>query len=217
MAGSFPVAPGRIFVSYRRVEAAYPASWLYEHLVARFGRDQVFKDVDSIDLGDDFAEAITTAVGTCAALLALIGPQWLTVADEAGNRRLDDPDDFVRLEIEAALERRVRAIPILLDNATLPTAEQLPPSLGKLVGRQALQLSADRFEFDTGRLLRVLDKTVAEARATREAKERREYEANLPGVLVEAKWEREARRTDATEPPGVRQRKPPVEPADDDN
>jgi YVTN family beta-propeller protein len=155
-------ATGRVFISYRRQETAYPAGWLYDRLVDHLGRDQVFKDIDSIQLGDDFVEVITRAVGSCDVLLALIGDQWLTVTDEDGRRRLDNPDDFVRLEIEAALARKVRVIPILVEGARMPKAEQLPPSLGALVRRQALELSPSRFDSDTSRLLRVLDRTLAE-------------------------------------------------------
>ena len=107
----------RIFISYRREETAYAAGWLYDRLHEHFGGSQVFKDVDSIPLGDDFVEAITRAVGSCDVLLALIGDRWLTVADERDHRRLDDSDDFVRLEIEAALARDVRVIPVLVDGA----------------------------------------------------------------------------------------------------
>ena len=103
--------PGRIFMSYRREETAYPAGWLFDRLVSHFGRDQVFKDVDSIELGDDFAEVITTAVESCEVLLALIGNRWLTATGRDGRRRLDDPNDFVRVEIEVALTRDVRVIP----------------------------------------------------------------------------------------------------------
>ena len=145
--------PGRIFMSYRREETAYSAGWLFDRLVGHFGRDQVFKDVDSIDLGDDFAEVITTAVGACEVLLALIGDRWLTMTDQDGQRRLDDPHDFVRLEIEAALTRDVRVIPILVAGAQMPRAEELPASLAKLVRRQALELSPSRFDSDTQRLL----------------------------------------------------------------
>jgi len=111
---------GRIFISYRREETAYPAGWLFDRLAERFGPKQVFKDVDSIELGDDFVQMITRAVGSCDVLLALIGDQWLTITDVHGRRRLDDPDDFVRLEIEAALTRNVRIIPILVDGANMP-------------------------------------------------------------------------------------------------
>jgi TIR domain len=160
-----PSAPGRIFISYRREETAYPAGWLYDRLADHYGGGQVFKDVDSIQLGDDFVEVITRAVGSCDVLLALIGDQWLTITDEHGRRRLDDPDDFVRLEIEAALSRNVRVIPILVDGARMPRTGELPGSLAALVRRQALELSPARFDFDTGRLLRVLDGSLAEVRA----------------------------------------------------
>jgi TIR domain len=166
LAGSVPpAASGRIFISYRRNDTAYAAGWLYERLAGRFGGGQVFKDVDSIQLGDDFGEVIVRAVGSCDVLLALIGEEWLTATDEHGRRRLDNAGDFVRLEIEAALSRRVRVIPVLVDGARMPRADELPDSLAALVRRQALELSPARFDFDTGRLLRVLDRTLAEAQA----------------------------------------------------
>jgi len=145
---------GRVFISYRREETAFPAGWLFDRLAERYGRDQVFKDVDSIQLGDDFVEKITDAVASCRVLLALIGDRWITITDEEGRRRLDDPDDFVRLEIEAALKRNVRVIPILVQGARLPRVDELPPSLAKLVRLQALELSP---RFEIGRLLSVLD------------------------------------------------------------
>jgi hypothetical protein len=159
-----PPAPGRIFISYRREETAYPAGWLFDRLADEFGPGQIFKDVDSIELGDDFVEVISTAVGSCDVLLALIGDEWVTITDAHGQRRLDDPDDFVRLEIEAALARKVRVIPILVDGARMPRADELPSSLATLARRQALELSPSRFDFDTSRLLKVLDKTLAEVR-----------------------------------------------------
>jgi hypothetical protein len=164
MAGSIPAASGRIFMSYRREETAYPAGWLYDRLADRFGSDQVFKDVDSIELGDDFMEVITRAVGACDVLLALIGREWLTITDARGRRRLSNPHDFVRLEIEAALTRKVRVIPILVDGASMPDAAELPKSLARLVRRQALELSPSRFASDTGRLLNVLERTLVEVR-----------------------------------------------------
>jgi hypothetical protein len=165
MAGAIPAAPGRIFISYRREDTAYPAGWLYDRLTDRFAKGQVFKDIDSIKLGDDFVAVITEAVGSCDVLLALIGDRWLTVSDEDGRRRLNDPDDFVRLELEAALARNVRVIPILVEGASMPQVAEPPPSLAGLVRRQALELSPARFDSDTGRLLKVLDDTLAEAQA----------------------------------------------------
>ena len=164
MADSTAPSTGRVFISYRR-ETAYAAGWLFDRLADRFGRGQIFKDIDSIQLGDDFVEVINTAVGSCDVLLALIGGQWLTITDEQGTARLDNPDDFVRLEIEAALTRNVRVIPILVAGAEMPRRDQLPPGLAGLAQRQALELSPSHFEFDTSRLQKVLDRALAYVRA----------------------------------------------------
>jgi hypothetical protein len=165
MADSTAPSTGRVFISYRREETAYAAGWLFDRLADRFGRGQIFKDIDSIQLGDDFVEVINTAVGSCDVLLALIGGQWLTITDEQGTARLDNPDDFVRLEIEAALTRNVRVIPILVAGAEMPRRDQLPPGLAGLAQRQALELSPSHFEFDTSRLQKVLDRALAYVRA----------------------------------------------------
>jgi Tol biopolymer transport system component len=171
MGGPVSATAGGIFISYRRQETAFPAGWLYDRLRDRFGPNQIFKDVDNIDPGDDFIDKITTAVGSCDVLLALIGQEWLTITDDAGERRLDDPEDFVRVEIEAALSRKVRVVPLLIDGAPMPRADQLPPSLALLVRRQAQELSPSRFDTDANRLFGVLERTLAEARTQREAEE----------------------------------------------
>jgi hypothetical protein len=212
LAGPIPAASGRIFISYRREETAYPAAWLYKRLADRFGAGQIFKDIDSIQLGDDFVEAITTAVGSCDVLLALIGDEWLTITDEHGGRRLDDPDDFVRLEIEAALTRRVRVIPILVDDATMPRADELPDSLATLARHQALELSPSRFEFDTGRLLKVLETTLAEVQTAPEdtaLKAAAAKEAPDPST-AEVQAAPEARPRDPHQPRGKPGRRPPA-------
>jgi hypothetical protein len=201
MAASPPSAPGRIFISYRREETAYPAGWLFDRLADHFGGGQVFKDVDSIEPGDDFVQVITTAVESCDVLLALIGEQWLTMTDEHGRRRLDSPDDFVRLEIEAALTSKVRVLPILVDGARMPRADELPASLANLVHRQALELSPSRFDFDTSRLLRVLDRTFAEVRMTHEDAASKSgapsqpTEMSRPSVSAPAPWSPPGPRT----------------------
>jgi tetratricopeptide (TPR) repeat protein len=151
---------GGIFISYRRDDTAYPAGWLFDQLADQFGSSRVFKDVDSIRLGDDFVEQISSAVGSCAVLLAVIGVRWLAVTGDRG-RRLDDPEDFVRIEIEAALRRDIRVIPVLVDGAHMPTAADLPPSLEMLTRRQALDLSPSRFHADISHLLRVLEGIVS--------------------------------------------------------
>jgi TIR domain/Domain of unknown function (DUF4062) len=151
----------RIFVSYRREETAYPANWLYGRLAEHFGDAKVFMDVDAIELGDDFVNVITDAVASCEVLLALIGGRWLTITDAEGTRRIDDPDDFVRLEIEAALARKIRVIPILVDGAKMPRASDLPTSIAGVASRQALELSPNRFDLDLTRLLKLLDNTLS--------------------------------------------------------
>jgi TIR domain len=134
-------ASGGVVISYRRQETSGMAGRLYDRLAARFGDDQVVMDLDTIALGVDFAEVITQAVGTCQVLLASIGPRWLTATDEGGRRRLDDPDDIVRLEIAAALERDIRVIPILSrgDDAAPPGA---PQHLGELGAPQRVEGAA---------------------------------------------------------------------------
>jgi hypothetical protein len=206
-AESLPPAPGRIFISYRRQETAYPAAWLFDRLAERYGFDQVFKDVDSIEMGDDFVEVITNAVGSTDVLLALIGDRWLTIADEHGKRRLDDPDDFVRLEIEAALARKVRVIPILVEGANMPRADELPPSLAALARRQALELSPSRFDFDTSRLLRVLDKTLAEVRAAEG-----DVALSTPATKAQGPSATEVQKALTPQDPGSRGRTPDATP-----
>ncbi len=165
-------ARGRIFISYRREETAYPAGWLFDRLVDHFGEGQVFKDIDSIEPGDDFVDVLNTAVGSCDVLIALIGAEWLTVTDDDGRRRLDNPGDFVRLEIEAALARKVRVVPVLVDGAEMPSAGDLPSSLAPLARRHALELSPSHFDFETSRLLRVLDETLGEGQSRSESRAR---------------------------------------------
>jgi hypothetical protein len=167
--------PGRIFISYRRQETAWPARQLYDVLVEHFPAEQVFKDVDNIEPGDEFVERITAAVGSCDVLLALIGPQWLTMTDENGQRRLDNPEDYVRLEIETALTRKIRVIPILVDDARIPRANELPATLAPLVRRNAVEINP--ITFDTKRLISTVQKTLAEEQARQQAEEQARREA----------------------------------------
>jgi TIR domain len=156
---------GRVFISYRREDAAPAAGWLFDRLTAHFGPQQVVKDVD-LDLpGRNAAEVIAAAVASCDALVVLIGRQWLTAAGPGGVRRLSDPGDSVRLEIEAAVARDIQVIPVLVNGADLPQAGALPPSLAGLAREDELELSPNRAEADVVWLLQVLDQTVAERQA----------------------------------------------------
>jgi formylglycine-generating enzyme required for sulfatase activity len=157
---------GQIFISYRREESAASAGRLFDRLSNYFPANQIFMDVDSIDLGENFVKTIGETVGSCDVLIAVIGKGWLTSRDQEGQRRLDNPDDFVRLEIATALKRDIRVIPVLVDGASMPQPRDLPEDLKTLVHRNALVLSHDRFRPDSERLVaavkRVLEKTAAE-------------------------------------------------------
>jgi hypothetical protein len=150
-----------IFISYRRSDTGPYARLLKVQLGQHVPGTPVFMDLDSIEVGTDFAEAIKAGVQSCRILIALIGAKWLTICDEDGNRRLDDPDDYVRFEIRTALERRLRVIPVLVDGANMPRRGQLPDDLDALTRLNALQMSYDRYEYDESRLIDVIQKALA--------------------------------------------------------
>jgi len=129
---------------------------LFQSLIGAFGPDHVFMDVEDIGLGVDFVEAIDKSLGSCGALLVLIGPQWAGCTDAAGNRRLEDPMDFVRMEVAKALERGVRVIPVLVKGAKMPKPEGLPEALRPVVRRQALELRHERWSQDVDHLVSAL-------------------------------------------------------------
>ena len=144
-----------LFISYRRSDGGKDASRIYDRLISAFGKYRVFKDIDNIPIGADFRDVILDAVRNCDVLLVLIGREWLTISDEAGNRRLDNPDDFVRLEIETGLQyKQCLVIPIVVDNAKIPKAEHLPVSLRQLAFKQAVVVRDDPdFHRDVDRLI----------------------------------------------------------------
>lgn len=150
-------SPLKIFISYRRDDSAGYALHLFDSLSAHFGRDQIFMDIEQIEPGADFVQVIEDAVGSCDVLVALIGRHWLTVADGT-SRRLDDPNDFVRLEIVSALNRDVRVIPVLVQGATMPRPQDLPGDLVSLSRRNAFDLSDRRWGHDVNRLITALEK-----------------------------------------------------------
>ncbi len=121
-----------IFISYRRNDAEGQAGRLFDDLTLHFGKDAVFMDVAAIQPGRDFRRAIDEQVASCGVLLAMIGKDWLTASDDAGARRLDDPLDFVRLETASALKRDIPVIPVLVQGARMPRADELPDNLKEL-------------------------------------------------------------------------------------
>jgi hypothetical protein len=146
---------GGVFICYRRDDSAGFAGRIYDRLKHSLGRDSVFIDVESIPAGRDFVEVLSKRVGQCDALIALIGRNWLASSDK-DNRRLDDPNDFVRIEIEAALRRNVPVIPVLIDGAVMPQAGDLPDALKSLALRQGIEISHNRFDSDAERLIEAL-------------------------------------------------------------
>lgn len=146
----------KIFLSYRRDDSAGYAGRVAERLFQAFGHASVFRDIDDIKPGLDFTEEIGRAVGNCDVLIALIGPRWLDAADSTGRRRLDNPQDFVRIEIGSALERKIRVTPVLVQDAGMPSAESLPEPLKPLALHQAIELSDTRWDYDAGRLITAL-------------------------------------------------------------
>lgn len=153
-----------IFINYRRDDARSEAGRLFDWLSQYFGKDQVFMDVSgSIEPGLEFDRVIENAVSCCEVLIVVIGKQWLTAVDEDGKRRLENPNDFVRMEIAAALKRNIRVIPVLVEDAAMPEESDLPEELRRLCKRQALELSDHRWEFDTKQLVKVLEKTGVKA------------------------------------------------------
>ena len=153
---------GPIFISYRREESRWSARSLYDRLSGRFGRKQIFMDIDAIALGDDFVKAIEKTVGECDVLIAVIGAHWLTSTDEQNGRRLDNPEDFVRREIATALKRDIRVIPVLVDGALMPRSSELPDDLKPLVRRNALLVSDMGFDDDCRRLVAAIKQAQAE-------------------------------------------------------
>jgi TIR domain len=145
-----------IFISYRRDDSEGQAGRLFEGLKARFGQDRVFIDVDGIEPGRDFRRIIDEHVSSCDVLLALIGRNWLHAADKDGRRRLDTPEDFVRLEIAAALRRDIAVIPVLVQGAAMPSNEELPPDLQALAWRNAAELRHTRWDADFAELAATL-------------------------------------------------------------
>lgn len=145
-----------IFISYRRKDAGGYAGWLADTLSRTFSEAQIFRDLEDIEAGKRFSDVINTEVDSCAVLLAVIGPHWLCSEDARGHRRLDDPHDFVRLEIASALKRNICVVPILVGDATMPTAHELPAAIRGLAGRQALELSDKRWHYDVSELVEII-------------------------------------------------------------
>lgn len=153
-----------IFVSYRRDDSGGYAGRLADDLADHFGKRRVFRDIDSIGAGADFGQVINSAVAKCEALVAVIGPEWLNARSPSGGRRIDDPQDFVRLEIAAGLERDILVVPVLVDGAEMPRPDELPPSLAKLARYNAVEMSDHTWPYGLSRLIQVINDRIERSR-----------------------------------------------------
>jgi len=145
-----------IFISYRREDSAGWTGRLAEQLKERFGAESIFMDIDTLTPGVDFTEALQKYVSSCNVLLAVIGPSWATATDKTGKLRLENPNDWVRVEVAAALKRKIQVIPVLVGGASVPTMDILPDELDPLAHRHAHELTDKRWHFDLEQLIKAL-------------------------------------------------------------
>ena len=185
---------GRIFISYRRADSAGYAGRIYDRLSAHFGVDAVFMDVDTIEAGVDFLEVLQNSVQSCDVVVVLVGRNWLTIKDETSKRRLDNPEDFVRIEIATALNRDIRVIPVLVDGAQMPSSAELPDNLKPLVRRNALQVNHHSFNANAHRLIAQLelalkaaeDSKILKVQALKEKQARAQRQSKIERALSQA-------------------------------
>ena len=156
---------GKIFINYRRDDSIGMAGRLHDRLVQTFGRDKLFMDVDHIPAGADFVAHLNNQVAECDVVLAIIGPNWLRAKDKAGQRRLHQPDDFVAIEIAAALARDTLVIPVLVDAARMPKESDLPDTLKPLARRQAVEVRHAHFGHDAEALIARMRKALGQEAA----------------------------------------------------
>lgn len=168
-----------VFISYRRDDSQDVTDRIYDYLVERFNKNNIFMDIDAIPLGVDFQEHIAQEVQSCDLVLVIIGRDWLNARDKEGNRRLDNPGDFVRIEIESALTRDIPVIPVLIRDAGMPTKAKLPRSLQSLTHRNAIAVrSGQDFRTDISRLISGIERIEAEANPTLETDRRHTTKKN---------------------------------------
>ncbi len=171
-----------IFISYRRDDSEGEAGRLFDDLVRAFGNDAVFMDVAGIKPGVDFRKAIEDNVASCGVFLAVIGPTWATIAGPDGKRRLEDPNDFVALEISSALKREVPVIPVLVHDARMPPADLLPDALKSFSYRNSVELSHARWNSDVALLIEALKAYVTPS-PSRQTGSEAPVHANVPVQL----------------------------------
>lgn len=151
---------GKIFINYRREDSQADARSIYQRLQRTFGSRQLFMDVDTIEKGRDFREVLHDSLAECQLMLVIVGRSWLGARNEKGARRLDDPNDFVRMEIAAALKRNIPVIPVRVGGALMPPEAELPGNLKALAMRQSAIVTHENFPHDMDGLERDIRKIV---------------------------------------------------------
>jgi len=188
---------GKIFLSYRREDAAGFALALFGRLEQSFSSERLFMDVEGgIGAGQDFVRVIEDEVSLCDVMLVLIGPDWMTVTDEAGRRRLENPEDFVRVEVESALKFGKRVIPVLVHKTEMPRADALPEPLKALARRNAVGLTQERFKADAQGLIKALEDALAEVEDARRQAESKAAAAEKQRAAEQAANAEEAARAE---------------------
>ncbi len=150
------MASSTVFISYRREDSAGYAGRLFDRLVDQLGRDHVFRDIENIAPGDNFADLIRKRLTTCDVLLVIIGPRWLTATDQQGRKRLEDSKDLVRTELELGLERKIRTIPVLLPGTSMPSESDLPTALAPVAQFNAIEIREPTFDHDVAHLIEAI-------------------------------------------------------------
>jgi hypothetical protein len=162
---------GRIFINYRRGDDPGFTQALLSRLERTFAPEQIFIDIDNIEPGLDFVQVLADQVAKCDVVLAVIGKGWIDARDETNERRLDNPEDFVRIEIESALKQNKRVIPVLVGDAPMPSSKDLPDDLKPLARRNAVRLTHERFRADADGLIKALERALEQAEVQRDAQE----------------------------------------------
>lgn len=165
----------KIFISYRRSDSAADAGRLNDRLEKQYGDPNVFMDVDDIRPGEKFEDAIERRIARCDTLILMIGPGWANATNQDGARRLDDPNDLARQEVETALRKGLRVIPILVRGAELPKADELPESLQPILGRNAVKITHANFQDDVDSLITRLGGKIKDGKTS-----------NRKGILIGA-------------------------------
>lgn len=163
------ILPGRkleagVFISYRRADTAAYTGRLYDYLTDHFHSDRIFMDVEGIGAGERFSTALDSALASSAAVIVMIGPRWVSIEGSDGKRRLDDPADWVRIEVSTSLKRDIKVFPVLVGGASLPAARELPDCLVDLIGRNSRELSDTRWDYDAKELMRHVRAALDESR-----------------------------------------------------